>query len=165
MKNFVFLSVVVMAVSFCWQAKARAETLSSIHKPFGLGVMVGEPTGLNAKVWITRDMGLDFGFGYAFSEYFVMYGDILWHFRDVANVRDGLKGALRPYVGGGLGLELATVESRRHDVWLFARLPLGIEWLLDRPSIAVFGEIVPGLEVAPRMEFLMQGVVGARFRF
>ncbi len=165
MKNFFgIVSLAILAMLICGQ-EVNAGVESATKKPFAVGFMLGEPTGLTAKYRMGQDVGLDFGFGYAFSEYFVMYGDMLWHFANYFENRDDLPGSLTPYVGAGGGLEIATKDGRRHDTWTFIRVPVGAEWLVPKPSLSVFAEIAPGIEVLPETEAVVQGAVGARFRF
>src|SRR5947209_3764573 len=51
--------------------------------PFGLGVILGEPTGFNAAYQFTREVGMDVGLTYSFREYFMTYADATYSFRDL----------------------------------------------------------------------------------
>ena len=44
---------------------------------FGAGVILGNPTGATAKLWLTDSQALDAGLG--FSTGLALYGDYLWH--------------------------------------------------------------------------------------
>ena len=52
------------------------------QKGFGLGVVLGEPTGISAKYWLTSGGALDFGLGYSFTSsnsVFDFYADYVFH--------------------------------------------------------------------------------------
>src|SRR5690242_4684738 len=51
-----------------------------VERPLGLGVMLGEPTGLNAKYWLSDTRALQFGLAYSFGNYMALLGDYLFHF-------------------------------------------------------------------------------------
>jgi hypothetical protein len=51
---------------------------------FGLGLELGEPSGLNGKYFLTPSGALDFGVGYIYDHYYAgdgihLYADYLWH--------------------------------------------------------------------------------------
>jgi len=51
---------------------------------FGLGLELGEPSGLNGKYFLTPSTALDFGLGYIYEHYYAgdgihVYADFLWH--------------------------------------------------------------------------------------
>src|SRR5262249_206993 len=58
---------------------ARAEP----QRPFGLGLVLGEPTGLTAKLYISEPFALQFGLGWIdeFNDYDGLYVnvDFVWH--------------------------------------------------------------------------------------
>src|SRR5258708_2242053 len=49
---------------------------------FGLGVMLGEPTGLTLKSWTSGSTAFDVGVSYSFDHYVELLADYLWHFRN-----------------------------------------------------------------------------------
>jgi hypothetical protein len=56
----------------------------SSNGTFGLGLEIGEPTGLNGKYFVQPDRAFDFGIGAIYRTYrggdgFHIYGDYLWH--------------------------------------------------------------------------------------
>ena len=53
---------------------------------FGLGVVLGEPTGISAKFWLTPGTALDLGLGYSFTSeksVFDFYADYVFHNSDM----------------------------------------------------------------------------------
>lgn len=53
------------------------------NKTFGLGIMLGAPSGLSGKYYLSADTALDFGlgtiYGYRDRRGFHIHGDFLWH--------------------------------------------------------------------------------------
>lgn len=49
---------------------------------FGLGVILGEPTGLSGKYWVSSKNAIDGGLAWSFrrSGFFHVHADYLWHF-------------------------------------------------------------------------------------
>lgn len=150
-------------------ARTIARLDSSMSHPFGLGVILGEPTGFNAAYNMNENAKTDFGLTYSFREYFMMYSDLDWHFRHLFHGPEALQ-FLSPYLGGGLGFRISTKE-RKHTPAEdqsngFIRIPLGLQWDYPRqPRIAVFAEIVPGMSFVPSAFFLLQGGLGIRYYF
>jgi hypothetical protein len=67
---------------------------------FGLGVMLGEPTGISAKLWLGRTTALDGVVAWAFVNNLAIsvHADYLFHFFDVFSVKEG---TIPLYVGIG----------------------------------------------------------------
>jgi hypothetical protein len=124
----------------------------------GVGIILGEPTGLSLKWWRGRTMALDAGAAWSFAngDYLQVHGDILFHNFDVFNVeRD--KMALYYGFGGRVKFEDKTVVS--------LRLPVGISYEIAKTSIELFLEIVPMLDVVPDTKFGVAGGAGFRYFF
>jgi hypothetical protein len=149
---------------------------SSQPNSFGLGIMIGEPSGISGKYWLSSKAAIDFGVTYAFGNYFGLLADYLWEFpRGLSSVTDRRVGSqLIPYVGVGAMLVITSGTVGRgvfgstftaNSVGLAARVPLGIEFLPDSVSLGVFAELVPGLGLIPGMFGLIQGDIGVRFYF
>ncbi len=54
------------------------------NKTFGLGLELGEPTGITGKLFLKSDQALDFGLGDIYHHYYGgdglhLYADYLWH--------------------------------------------------------------------------------------
>jgi hypothetical protein len=132
---------------------------SSYKHDLGLGVIFGEPTGFNAKVWTASDRALDFGLAFSLNSYVLLYGDYLFHFPGAFKTRSTFVNDLNPYVGIGL------VSLFRSSAALGIRVPVGIEWIIPRSPFSIFAEIVPGMQVIPSTSGLVQGGFGGRVYF
>ena len=73
----------------------------------GIGVIVGEPTGLSLKKWIGDDRALDAGIAWSFSENdsLHLHADYLFHRFDLLSC-SGARGRLPVYFGIGGRLKL-----------------------------------------------------------
>lgn len=156
--------VVSMAAAVTAQddsAGATAKTQSSSdHGNLGLGVIFGEPTGLSAKLWTTEITAIDLGVAWSFSNdgQFHIFGDYLFHHFGLFDVS---KGSLPVYIG--LGGRVLFREDKKDIIGV--RLPIGIEYYFEDWPLAVFGEVVPILDLTPDTDGDISGGIGVRFYF
>lgn len=125
---------------------------------FGAGIILGEPTGLSAKAWVSRQNAVDFGLAYSFRRdgYFHLHGDYLWHFPHA------IQAPQRIPLYTGLGARLAVGKGSG----VFGiRIPFGIAYWLSEAPIEFFLEIAPVLDLAPATELSGNGGIGARYYF
>ena len=125
---------------------------------FGIGVILGEPTGLSGKVWLSRHEAVDMGLAYSFRDkgYFHIHGDYLWHFPDV------IQSTERFPLYAGIGGRLA---AGRGSGIFGVRIPLGVAFWPRSAPIEIFLEAVPILDLAPATELSGNGGIWARFYF
>jgi len=145
------------------------------NQKFGLGIVLGEPSGLTGKVWSDHRAAIDFGLAFAFDDYILMYADYLHHFPGAFGSSSPFVAQLNPYLGIGAIVAFDTnnnfnanrrfFSSGSGSVGLGARIPLGIEWRPSHPTIGVFVELVPGLAILPATDGLVEGGVGVRYYF
>jgi hypothetical protein len=123
----------------------------------GVGIMIGSPTGLNGKLWMTQKNAVDLGLAWDFTDdgYFHIHGDYLWHFPNVFQSNQRL------VLYTGIGARFGFSEKTRVGV----RIPFGIEWWPRNTPLDVFLELVPVLDLAPKSKFAFNGGVGVRFFF
>lgn len=130
----------------------------SQDKGFGVGVILGEPTGLSAKAWVSEQNAVDFGLAYSFRSkgYFHIHADYLWHFPNVIESTEriplyfGMGGRLA--VGKGSGI-------------FGVRIPFGIAFWLRSAPIEFFLEAAPIVDLAPATGASGNGGVGVRYYF
>ncbi|MFL5814647.1 MAG: hypothetical protein ACJ763_13815 [Bdellovibrionia bacterium] len=144
-------------------------------RPFGLGVVLGEPTGITGKYWIDRRSAVDTTLSYSFSDYFLVFADYLYHFPGAFGQTNEFVSALNPYVGVGAEIFIQTQDTGNKDRTYFRsdqgsagfgiRIPLGVEWRPVTVPLGVFAEIAPGVGVIPATYGFVQGGVGIRFYF
>lgn len=127
---------------------------------FGLGIIVGEPTGISAKKWLTREHAVDLGVAWSFSHdtSVQLHADYLYH-RVYFFDADDYEGVIPVYFGiGG-----RTVMS--DDPRIGIRFPVGIGRTLREYPVEFFLEIVPILDIVPDSEFDINGALGIRYYF
>jgi len=136
--------------------------------PFGLGLILGEPSGLSAKLFLDARHALDFALDYSLVDAgLYAHADYLLHFTG-GRIRDGGVHRLVPYagVGGMVGLHDRD-KGRGHDRdgALGARIPLGIAWMPTSFPIDVFLEVVPGIFLLPETDPGLDASLGLRYFF
>ena len=130
----------------------------SQDKKIGAGIILGEPTGLSFKYWLTEKTALDAGFAWSFVDEnaFQIQADYLIHNFNLIKVS---KGKLPFYFGIGGRLKFST------DVILGVRVPLGLAYIFADEPIDVFLEIVPILDLLPKTDFTIGAAIGGRYFF
>lgn len=148
--------LVVLSCLFLLPDSAKSQSSNNIDKDFGLGVMLGEPTGVSVKFWTTNRSAFDVGAAWSLSgrnEALHLHADVLWHswFPDTEN--------LAFYYGIG-GRVIFTDEAHAG-----VRIPLGLTYVFDEIPFDLFVEAVPIFDLAPDTEFAGNGAVGIRYYF
>jgi hypothetical protein len=128
--------------------------------PFGLGIIIGEPTGISGKYRLSSRNAIDGAVAWSLGgdNDLHLHGDYLYHWYDVIEVK---KGSLPLYAG--LGGRVKFRENRDNEIGF--RIPVGLNYLFHGAPFDAFVEIVPVLELAPDTEFNMEGAIGGRFYF
>lgn len=131
----------------------------SQSRGFGLGIILGEPTGISAKYWTGSTTALDFGLGYSFEKNsrVHLHGDYLFHVNNLFQTTENI--AL--YYGPGARLRLVDVGDSR----LGFRFDVGLVWIPKNAPIDVFIEVAPLLDIIPETDFSVNGGIGLRFFF
>ena len=116
---------------------------------FGLGVILGEPTGICGKLWLGGKTAID--------------GAAAWSFNKGGNLHlhsDYLLHSLYSELGFyyGLGVRVKLADDRRVGV----RFPLGISYMGNTP-LDIFLEAAPLLDLAPSTAFRVNAAIGFRF--
>jgi len=150
------------------------------HKKFGLGLELGEPDGLNGKVFVNPTGAIDFGLGYIYDHYyygdgFHIYGDYLWH---PAVLASSPSLDLPFYVGVGLRLwDFHYCVGNVCDYGGSAvgiRVPFGLSFDFKNAPLDIFVQLIPVLDFlggdyymrnGDRAHFGLDGSVGLRFWF
>ncbi|MBI5020305.1 MAG: hypothetical protein HZB59_02620 [Ignavibacteriales bacterium] len=126
---------------------------------FGLGIMIGEPTGINGKGWLTKQSAIDAGLAWSFVHRTSLHihVDYLMHSFNV------FPHAERLPLYYGIGGRIRTNEG--NDTQLGLRMVGGIEYMFASAPFDIFFEIAPILDLTPKTELNMNAGIGARFYF
>jgi hypothetical protein len=132
--------------------------LNAQQKDFGLGIILGEPTGVSAKLWTSGENAFDFAAAWSFQGEgnLLLQADYVWHIFRLIPVESG---RLPFYVGVGAEVIFS------HDPVLGVRVPLGLDYLFANAPVDIFVELVPILRLAPSTDFDFAGGIGARYWF
>ena len=163
MKQFVFCLVALCLFLAAQESVAQ-------DRGFGLGVIIGEPTGISAKLWTSTVNAFDFGLGWSVGGEQIgkdnnydkgsrvhFHMDYLWHAFDVIHSSErfplyyGIGGRIN--TGGG------------SDAAVAVRGVFGIAWLPHNTPIDVFLELAPSLQFIPSTGFGLDAGLGARYFF
>jgi len=127
---------------------------------FGLGIVIGEPTGINAKLFLDGNNALDMAAAWSLSgdNDLHLRVDYIFHRYQLIKVD---KGKLPFFFG--LGGRVEFRENRDDKVGV--RVPVGLAYEFANAPFDVFGEIVPVLELTPDTDFEFEGAIGVRFWF
>lgn len=125
---------------------------------FGLGLILGEPTGISVKQWIEKKKAIDGAIAWSFEKKAAMHlhADLLLHSRNI--VKEEMSKLVAYY---GIGGRVKFEEKSKVGV----RVPLGLNYLPSKTPIDVFLEIVPLLDLAPSTDFTLNAALGVRYFF
>jgi len=131
-------------------------------RDFGLGFIVGEPTGISGKAWQSRTTAFDFAVAWSFShdDALHLHADYLRHRFGVIEVS---RGQLPIYYG--IGGRLRFNDTGNEDVEFGVRFPVGLDYLFPSDPIDIFLEIVPILDLVEETDFELNASLGARYWF
>ncbi len=127
-------------------------------KGFGLGIILGEPTGLSAKLWTGSENAFDFAAAWSFKGdgNLLLQVDYVWHSFNLINVSSG---RLPLYYGIGGRAILSD------DPVVGVRIPVGLDYQFADAPIDIFLELAPILDLVPETDFDLGGGIGVRFWF
>lgn len=130
----------------------------SQEKGLGLGIILGEPTGISLKKWLNKNNAIDGAVAWSFGhdDALHLHADYLFHNRTLLRF-DHNTIPLYYGVGGRLKLE----DNSRFGV----RFPVGITVFIREAPIDIFLELVPILDLAPSTDFNFNAAIGARYYF
>jgi hypothetical protein len=124
------------------------------NKKFGLGLELGEPTGITGKLFVSPDQALDFGIGDLYHGYYInanaggihLYADYLWH----PFVLTKTEAFYLPFYVGVGGRFWNTDYCDRVSgacASLFGvRVPVGISFDFNNVPLDIFVQLVPTLD-------------------
>lgn len=133
-------------------------TVKAQSSGVGLGLIVGEPTGISFKYWTGSTTAIDAALAWSFIDggAFHIHGDYLFHNMRLISVPEG---TLPFYYG--IGARIKTANETKLGV----RVPLGLAYLFQSAPVDIFLEIVPILDLTPKTDFAINAALGARYFF
>ena len=147
--------VAVVAVS------AAVPALAQDTKTAGVGFIVGEPTGIDAKFFLENEHALEFAAAWSLSgeNDLHLQGDYLFHRYGLFDLQNQDDMPLYFGIGG------RVVLRENVDDVVGIRFPVGLAYMFANYPFDIFACIVPILDLAPDTDFDLEGAIGARFWF
>ncbi len=148
MKSLLFIFLTLMSTS-----------VFATEGLLGLGVMLGNPTGLNGKYWLGNNRAVDAGVAYSVGKHsdLSIHSDYLLH-KDAAFYLNETY-ALDLFYGVGGRMEFAD------DIEIGVRVPVGLAHKLNDGEADMFAEIAPIVDIFTRTGLELHLAVGARYYF
>ena len=128
------------------------------ERGFGLGIILGEPTGISAKKWLNSHSAIDGAVAWSLvtPSSFHLHADYLFHDFNIFNVK---KGKLPLYFGIGFRVRIGN-EDR-----IGIRIPVGICYIFEQAPLDIFYELGPVLDLTPVTKLRLTSSIGIRYFF
>ncbi len=125
----------------------------------GLGVMLGNPTGLNGKYWLENNRAVDGGLAYSLGKHsdLSMHSDYLLHKDSAFYLND--THALDLFYGIGGRMEFAD------DIEIGVRVPVGLAHKINDGQADMFAEVAPIVDLFTKTGLELHFGIGARYYF
>ena len=125
---------------------------------FGLGVILGEPSGVSGKLWFGRTTSLNGALAWSVEGENSVHVHLDYVFHDF-KLMQVEKGKLGLYYGAGGRVKFAD------DSTISLRIPVGLNYLFADAPVDLFFELVPMLDLAPSTDVNANGGIGVRYFF
>lgn len=137
-----------------------ASIVSAQDRGFGLGVIIGEPTGFSAKYWIDDKNAFDYALGYSLFE---ENSTVSFHTNYLYHLHNVIDAPVRIPLYYGFGVRFRARENSESG--LGVRGVIGAVWLSDYEPFDVFFEIAPVFQLFPDTELKLDVGLGGRYYF
>ena len=140
-------------------------SLAESKHNLGIGIMLGEPTGLSFKVWNRETVAFDGGAAWSFvgGKYFQVHSDLLLHNFNLFKVETG---RMAFFYGIGARIKFGSTEGVEETGTVVSlRVPIGISYEFETTPVELNLEVVPMLDLVPSTEVGMGGAIGFRYYF
>ena len=155
----VLLGCVVMLAP----SEASAQRGGKAGGDFGLGLILGDPTGVTGKHVLSASNAIDWavGFGTINGRHLHVHADYLWEWELYRWPSAAMN------LHAGVGPKLGFRDRRNNDdVFLLgARGPVGLNWRFTKAPFDVFIEIAAGLWIVENVDFDLDAAIGGRYWF
>jgi hypothetical protein len=126
----------------------------------GVGIILGEPTGITFKHWLNNDNAVDAAIAWSFIDKgtIQLHADYLYRFDVFGDPKTPA------YIGLGGRIKLKN-DNDDTDSKIGARAPIGAELHFPESSLSLFAEVVPILDITPDVRLSFNLAVGIRYFF
>jgi hypothetical protein len=154
MRKNLWAGALLLPLVFIHPARAQ----NPVESGFGVGAVIGVPTGLSLSLPMGADNAFNLAIGYEpiGEGNLTVVGDYIWHDWTLFTAPSG---KLSLYYGPGVRVRLA----RQPEAGL--KGVAGFAYLFEEDPVQIFFEIGPGINVVPDTEARVNAGIGARFFF
>lgn len=145
-------------VVFAFSTLSTSDIMAQSKGEKGIGLMIGDPTGVTFKSWTSSKTAFDLGAAWSLENNggISIHGDYLWH-----SWFDVDKGNFAFYYG--VGARARFIENEDSSVGV--RIPLGVNYLFEDAPLDLFVEIAPIVDLIPDTDANGDGAIGIRYYF
>jgi hypothetical protein len=147
----------ILLTLICLMAAGITPLSAQKSGDLGAGIILGDPTGATAKLWLNGGRALDVGLG--FNDNLTLYGDYLWHSWKV--LPQPSEGKLPVYLG--LGAQIGN--SSHGGGGLGLRAVAGAAYWLPRNPVEIFLELAPVFRLSDGGGSYLGAGIGLRYYF
>ena len=154
---FLLIFLIIFTVSIADAGNLKNKISRTIKGDIGIGIILGEPTGLSFKMFTANERAIDIALAWALkkNQYLRIHVDYLFNENKYLVRKFNLPLSLNY----GLGLKLITGTYFTAGIRFYG----GVFHRFKSPDIELFLELVPSMVIIPATEFDMDGAVGFRF--
>ncbi len=132
--------------------------------PFGLGIIIGDPTGLSGNYRLSQQRSIDAAVAWSFGHHrgFEIHSDYLWHRANLFRIE---RVAFDWHYG--VGARLINVEDRNlsERTYFGPRIPIGLSTDFNKSTFELFGEIAMIMNLVPATALDLDFGLGVRVYF
>ncbi len=129
--------------------------------PFGLGVVLIDPTGLSANYYYEKQRSFAGALGWS-DDHLRLNLDHLWYRRDIIVID---RTPIDLYFGVGGRLYQHEKRNGDNESEIGVRVPVGVAYIFRKIPIQLFGELGPALIIVDDSAFIIDIAIGGRFYF
>ena len=164
MKKYLLLYIVLGLIAIL------AKPIAAQDHGFGMGIILGEPSGVSAKLWTSKKNAFDFGLGVSlggdrikYKGYYDRTGRIHFHMDYLWHSFNAISSTERFPLYYGIGGRFNTGAGYEGSVGI--RGVFGIAWFPHSTPIDIFLELVPVFQVTPLTGLGVDAGLGIRYFF
>lgn len=130
-----------------------------------LGVVLGAPTGISAKLSLGNNRAIDMAFANSLDKDLGLQLTADYLIDKARSYQIEAPNPLDLYFG--IGARIGLIEHGIHDgdLSIGPRTPIGVSYNFSNPNVQIFSELALVLNVIPYSDVDLEGAIGARYRF
>ena len=159
-KNLLFFILLILSIfniSIIYAENLEGKICETNKGDIGIGIIIGEPTGLSFKLFTADNRAIDVALAWALKkkQYIRIHVDYLFNDNECLIREFGLPLSL----DYGFGIKLITGTNFTTGVRFYG----GVFHRFKSPNIELFLELVPSMIIIPATIFDVDGAMGLRF--